>query len=84
MFSYTDQKWSQAVDMMEESIRLYNYYRNQTLLCIKQCEEESKLVCLQKVALYNTRKDKHEPQLKTEVHMGVFYVLCLTTSVTSR
>ncbi len=43
LVSYTDQKWSQAVDMMEEAIRLYNYYKNQTLFCIRQCEEESKL-----------------------------------------
>lgn len=40
--SYTAQNWQGAVDMMEEALRLYHSYKNETLLCIKQCYRESK------------------------------------------
>lgn len=43
--SYTDQNWQQAIDMMEEALRVYSNYKNQTLLCIKQCEEGGKITC---------------------------------------
>lgn len=44
LVSYTDQNWQQAVDMMEEVVRLYDQYRSQTVLCNKQCEGESELL----------------------------------------
>lgn len=46
LVSYTDQKWQQTVDMLEEAVRLYDNYKDKTLLCIKQCYGESEFVAV--------------------------------------
>ncbi len=38
LYRYTDQKWNQTVDLMEEALRLFNIYENQTILCLKECQ----------------------------------------------
>ena len=40
LVSYSNQRWQQAVDMIEEAVHLYDRYRDQTLACIRQCYQE--------------------------------------------
>ena len=41
--SYSNGEWEQAVDTMEEALRLFYHYDNQTYICLKKCKEEGEL-----------------------------------------
>ena len=38
--SYSSGEWEQAIDSMEEALRLFYHYDNQTYICLKKCKEE--------------------------------------------
>ena len=38
--SYSNGEWEQAIDTIEEALRLFNHYDNQTYICLKKCKEE--------------------------------------------
>ena len=40
--SYTDGRWSACVDLMEETVRLFNLYEKHTLQCLRDCRNASK------------------------------------------
>lgn len=41
--SYTEKNWQQSIDMLEEALRLFNQYENNTFNCLKACKDEGKL-----------------------------------------
>lgn len=43
LYRYTDKKWNQTVDLMEEAVRLFDIYENQTILCLKECQTGGKI-----------------------------------------
>ncbi len=48
---YTDKMWSQTIDLMEEAVRLFNIYENQTILCLKECQTTGKNSTVYQLAL---------------------------------
>ena len=37
---YSQGEWGQTIDMMEEALRLFNDYENQTYTCLRNCKED--------------------------------------------
>ena len=47
MQSYSDKRWQEAIESIEQSLKLYEMYQNATKLCLKACVNTSTLVCIQ-------------------------------------
>lgn len=37
---YSQGEWGQTIDLMEEALRLFNDYENQTYTCLQNCKED--------------------------------------------
>ena len=43
MKNYEQSQWQVTVDMVEEALRLFHRYENESYLCLKKCKEEGEL-----------------------------------------
>lgn len=41
--AYGRNEWQSTVDLLEEALKLYSNYENQTFQCLLQCQEEGKV-----------------------------------------